>query len=206
MCENFPLYTFNGEIVSYMGITCEKTDLFKDLRLSKDIHDALSVIDKRYTFKIYNNELIYNFICFELETDLISYRFSHNIRNIKDFIENFNILLLPLHVYNKKYYKYENFIDDNCIIISKYMDMIYNTHTASFDIHQNIESLLYFLEQNFGNSELTRNILLFIHEGITIVVGLDKIIVNDKEFHYVFEAIEYIKSLFPELFIQKVVQ
>jgi hypothetical protein len=197
MCEDFPLYTFNNEIVSYMGITCTKTDLFKDLRLSKDIHDALKIIDKRYKFKINDNELVYNFICFDLETDLVSYKFSHNIKNIKDFIENFNILLISLDVYNKKYCKYENFIDKNGIIISTYMGIIYDTNTISFDIHQNIELLLYFLEQNFGNYKLERNALLFIYKGIAMVVNLDKIIVNKKEFYYTFEAIEYIKSLFP---------
>lgn len=37
-------------------------------------------------------------------------------------------------------------------------------------------------------------------------VNLNKIIVNKKEFYYTFEAIEYIKSLFPELFEQKIAQ
>jgi len=189
-----------------MGITCIKTDLFKDLKLSKDIHDALKIIDKRYKFKINDNKIIYNFICFDLETDLVSYKFSHNIKNIKNFIENFNILLISLDVYNKKYYKYKNFIDKNGIIISNYMDLIYDTNTISFDIHQNIELLLYFLEQNFGNYKLERNALLFIYKYIAMVVNLDKIIVNKKEFYYTFEAIEYIKLLFPELFMQKVAQ
>lgn len=118
MCEDFPLYTFNDEIVSYV----QKQIFFKNLSLSKDIHDALQIIDKRFTFIIIGNKIIYNFINFRLETNLVSYYIADVIvYNIKNFIENFNIMLVSLDIYNKKYYKYNHSINykynENSIII-----------------------------------------------------------------------------------------
>jgi len=157
MCEDFPLYTFNDEIVSYMGITCTKTDLFKNLSLSKDIHDALQIIEKRFTFIIIGNNIMYNFINFRLETNLVSYYITDVIvYNIKNFIENFNIMLVSLDIYNKKYYKYNHSISTmgTMKILSSYAGICCSTWHVSHDIHQNIEILMDFLSQNFVNPDI----------------------------------------------------
>jgi len=225
MCEDFPLYTFNNEIVSYMGITCTKTDLFKDLILTKDIHDALKIIDKRFTFTINDNKIIYDFINFTLEINLISYKFENHegvfdmfprsrgnkftcpiVCNIKDFIENFNIMLVSLDIYNKKYYKYNHSISiiNTMQIKSLYAGIYCDTCYASYHIHQNIEILMDFLSQNFVNSDIDYNMISFVHINNIICVRLCYITVNNKCFYDVFETIDYIKTLIPELFEQKI--
>ena len=207
MCEDFPLYTFNDEIVSYMDIRCTKTDLFKNLRLSKDIHDALKIIDKRFTFTINNNKIVYDFISFTLEINLISYKCTCPIvYNIKDFIENFNIMLVSLDIYNKKYYKYNHSISiiNTMQIKSLYAGIYCDTCYASYHIHQNIEILMDFLSQNFVNQDIDYNMISFVHINNIICVRLCYITVNNKCFYDVFEAIDYIKTLIPELFEQKI--
>jgi hypothetical protein len=207
MCEDFPLYTFNDEIVSYMGIMCTKTDLYKDISLSKDIHDTLKIIDKRFTFTINDNKIIYDFINFTLEINLISYKLSyHTICNVKDFIKNFNIMLVSLDMYNTKYYKYKHSIIDSVFIISSYNKMNCNPIYISYDIHQNIEILMDFLSQNFVGPIVDYGSLKYTYMDNIIKIGLVKISINNKSFSNVFEAIDYIKLIIPELFEQKIAQ
>jgi hypothetical protein len=61
-----------------------------------------------------------------------------------------------------------------------------------------------FLSQNFVNPDVDYDSIIFVHINNIICVRLCYITVNNKCFYDVFEAIEYIKILIPELFKQKI--
>lgn len=216
MCDNFPFYTFHDKIVEFMGISCNKEDLFINYKKSKEIHDVLQIIDKRFICSVVNNKLSYNFILFSFSVNFTSYSFENTIctfeppnyyaefiENIKDYFENFNIMMISVDIFSKKYNKYAIYLNQKLECYALYNNINCKIYNVSTHIHDEIEILMDFLTQNFVDSDKDFNNISFMYNNDMFIVGLDKFMVNHNLYDNIYEAIDYIKSIVPEKFKQK---